>query len=333
MRFPIGLNLKLSAYLLRNRLAGRARFPLVLMLEPTHNCNLRCYGCGKVREYLKTLKEVLPLERCLAAAEECGAPVVSICGGEPTMYEPIGELVAGLLRQGRQVFCCTHGGFLPDVLHKFRPDRAFTFNVSLDGLAETHDRTHAKKGTFDLALRGLRAAKRAGFRVVTNTTIFTETGVDEVHRLFEFLEGEGVDGFLVSPAYHYEAIRRSDIFMHREEIDRKFAEIFTLRDRFRFFNTPLYLRFLTGERDLPCTPWGNVTFNPRGWKGPCYLITDGHYATFRELMACTDWDRYEAKADPRCRDCKMHSGFEASVVRLIGRNPRDVVELVRWNLS
>ena len=311
----------------------RKRFPLVLMLEPLHACNLTCTGCGRIREYEGTITERLPVEECLGAIDECGAPVVSICGGEPLMYKPIGELVAGALQRKRHVYLCTNGMFLPARLHEFRPDKRFFFNVHLDGLRETHDLAVEREGVFDEAIAGIKAAKAAGHMVCTNTTVYRETDMREVEALFEFLEPLGVDGHMLSPAYGYSAVDAKEIFLTRTEIHAKFREADRLFRRFRMNTTPVYAEFLKGNRDMPCTAWGNPTYNTRGWKGPCYLITDAHWDSFADLMNQTPWERYGRGNDERCEHCMVHCGYEASAALGVNGRLGDSLRMIRWALS
>jgi len=332
MRFPIQMTMSLSWYLLKNKLKRRERFPLVMMLEPLHLCNLACDGCGRIREYEETIQDKMPLERCLKAVDECDAPIVSVCGGEPLIYPHIVDLVNGILDRKKHVMVCTNAINLEKFLPKFRKTPYFTINVSMDGLAKTHDVTRGRKGLYELDLKSIRAAKAQGFRVVTNTTVFKETDVEEIEAMFEELSAAGVDGMLVSPGYHYEAVKE-DIFLNRHEIQKKFQQISKLAERYRLVNTPLYLEFLTGSREFDCTPWGNPTFNPQGWKGPCYLITDQHYQTFDELMTQTDWKKYEKREDDRCTNCMMHCSVEPTVVRETGKSFRDALTMIKWNLS
>lgn len=331
MKFPWTLHLDMTFYLLRNALRGRKRFPLVLMLEPTHRCNLQCAGCGRIREYRDTLNLELSLGDCLTAVEECDAPVVTITGGEPLLYGPVDELVREILRRRRHIYLCTNGVLLERSLEKFTPSPRFTFNVHLDGPREVHDQIIGTPGTFDKAVEGIRAAKKRGFRVTTNTTIYRETKTDQLELLFYLLTRERVDGLLVAPAYHYEAVE-GKIFLTKEEIMRKFREIEHLCRKYRVISTPLYLEFLRGQRHMHCTPWGNPTRNPAGWKAPCYLITDTHYPTFRELMEKTPWDRFVNGEDPRCHHCMMHCGFEPTVVIQLGRNLQDLWRMIVWNI-
>jgi len=332
MRFPIQLTASLTSYLVKNKLKGRERFPIVLMLEPLHLCNLACDGCGRIREYKETIQDSMSLEKCLGVVDESGAPVVSICGGEPLIYPHIDALVNGIVERKRNLYLCTNAINLDKHLPHFPKSPYFTINVSMDGLEKTHDVTRGRKGLYKLDLRMIRLAKEQGFRVVTNTTVYKETEMEEIESMFEELHAAGVDGFLVSPGYHYEAVQ-DDIFLNREEIHRKFKYILGLSKKFRFHNSPLYLKFLAGEREFDCTPWGNITVNPQGWKGPCYLITDQHYSSMNDLLDQTDWKRFEKREDPRCKNCMMHCSVEPTVVREMGSNWRDVAEMIRWNLS
>ncbi len=308
------------------------RFPIVLMLEPLHACNLTCTGCGRIREYESTITERIPLEECLVAVDECGAPMVSICGGEPMMYPQIGQLVAGILERGKHIYLCTNGMFIVRRLHEFTPDRRFFFNVHLDGLEKTHDICVEKTGVFREAIDGIRAAKRAGFMVCTNTTIYKETDMKEIEALYEYLEQFDVDGHQLSPAYGYSAVNDREIFMTRDDIHEKFKDVDRMFKRFRLNQTPMYLEFLKGDRDLPCTAWGNPTYNIKGWKGPCYLITDAHYKTFEALMTQTPWDNYGHGNDPRCEHCMVHCGYEPSAALGINAKLADSFKMLSWAL-
>jgi hopanoid biosynthesis associated radical SAM protein HpnH len=310
----------------------KKRFPIVLMLEPLHACNLTCTGCGRIREYESTITERIPLEECLAAVDECGAPMVSICGGEPMMYPQIGELVAGILERNKNIYLCTNGMFIVKRLHEFTPDKRFFFNVHLDGLEKTHDICVEKEGVFRDAIEGIKAAKKAGFMVCTNTTIYKETDMKEIEALFEYLEQFDVDGHQLSPAYGYSAVNDREIFMTRDDIHEKFKDVDQVFKRFRLNQTPMYLEFLKGDRDLPCTAWGNPTYNIKGWKGPCYLITDAHYKTFESLMTETPWESYGHGNDPRCEHCMVHCGYEPSAALGINAKLADSFKMLSWAL-
>jgi hopanoid biosynthesis associated radical SAM protein HpnH len=310
----------------------RRRFPLVLMLEPLHACNLTCTGCGRIREYESVMTQKLSVEECLAAVDECGAPIVSICGGEPLLYPPIGELSAKILERDKHIYLCTNGMFLRKRLGEFRPDVRFFFNVHLDGMEKTHDLAVEREGVFREAIDGIRASKEAGFKVCTNTTIYKETDMQEIEQLFEYLEQFDLDGHMLSPAYGYSAVNDREIFMTRDDIHEKFQSIDRLAKRFKLNATPVYQDFLQGKRELPCTAWGNPTYNIMGWKGPCYLITDGHYQTFEELMTRTQWENYGHGNDPRCEHCMVHCGYEPSAALGINAKPGDSLRLLTWML-
>ncbi|MBM4285589.1 MAG: adenosyl-hopene transferase HpnH [Deltaproteobacteria bacterium] len=330
MRFPLSLSLDLGRYLMSRRLKGEARFPLVLMLEPTHQCNLACAGCGRIQEYRDTLGQSLSLEECLGAVAECGAPVVTVTGGEPLLYPPVFDLVRELLARRKHIYLCTNAVLLEKSLPRLVRSPRLTLSVHVDGLAPTHDHILGRAGLFEVTLSAIRAAKRLGFRVCTNTTIYQETDIAEIKELFALLTRIGVDGILVSPAYSFAGVD-PEMFLSREEIKEKFTRLTAGGERFRYFSTPLYLSFLRGERHYRCTPWANPTRNPRGWRSPCYQILDGHYPTFARLMEETDWERFVSGRDPRCAQCMMHSGFEPSVVQ--GLSGRDLLTMVRWNLT
>jgi hopanoid biosynthesis associated radical SAM protein HpnH len=308
----------------------RKRFPLVLMLEPLHACNLTCTGCGRIREYETSITSRLTLEQCLAAVDECGAPVVSICGGEPLLYPEIAALVRGILARNKHLYLCTNALLLRKKLGEFQPDPRFFINVHLDGLEQTHDRCVERQGVFQEAIEAIRAARAAGFKVCTNTTIYRETDMREIERLFEFLEPFDLDGHMLSPAYGYSAVDDREIFLTREDVHEKFQDIGRLAKRFKLNSTPPYLSFLRGERDLPCTAWGNPTYNVMGWKGPCYLITDAHHQSFEELMTRTAWESYGHGNDPRCEHCMVHCGFEPSAALGINARPGDSLKLLTW---
>jgi hopanoid biosynthesis associated radical SAM protein HpnH len=326
-------------YMARKKLSGTPRFPLVLMLEPLHACNLTCTGCGRIREYSETIKEKLSVEECLASVDEAGAPIVSICGGEPMIYPEIGALVKGILKRRKHIYLCTNGMFIKKRLHEFRPTSHFFFNVHLDGLEETHDLAVERRGVFRAAVEGIQAAKKAGFLVCTNTTIYKETDLDEIDRLFAFLTKLGVDGFLLAPAYGYSAVHETnpqgaaEIFMTREDIRAKFRDAVQLLGKYRMMSSPVYLEFLSGKRELTCTAWGNPTRNVKGWKGPCYLITDEHHASFQHLMNDTDWNAYGYGNDPRCEHCLMHCGYEPSAALGVNSQLGDSLKMLMWQLS
>ncbi len=309
------------------------RFPIVLQLEPLHACNLTCTGCGRIREYENVITQRLTLEQCIAASDECGAPTVAICGGEPLLYPEIAELSAAILDRGRSVILCTNGMFIRKKIAQFKPHSHFFWNVHLDGLEKTHDLCVEKEGVFQQAIDGITVAKQHGFKVMTNTTVYQETDMDEIWQLFEFLEQFDVDGHTISPAYGYSSVNDREIFMTRDDIREKFRNMEKLAKRFPVLNTPGYSEFLAGKRELPCTAWGNPTYNVMGWKGPCYLITDAHYKTFEELMTRTRWENYGPGCDSRCDHCMVHVGFEPSAALGINNKLTDGFKQLTWLLS
>jgi hopanoid biosynthesis associated radical SAM protein HpnH len=332
MRFPLHIAVDNVAHQVRQSMRGNARYPFVLMLEPLYTCNLACLGCATERHTGK-LKDRLPVEACLKAVDDCGAPGVSICGGEPTLYPELGPLVEGIIARKRHIYLCTNALRLDDKLFGvIEPNRRLTINVHLDGMRETHDRVCAKEGVFDKAVEMIKAAKLRGYHVMTNTTVFKETDVREVRELCELARELGVDGMLVSPGYHYESVDKN-IFLTRRDIHRKFKEILGFARGYRLTSTPMFLEFAAGMRDYACSPWSTVTFTPRGWKGPCYLIGEKHTFDWNEFWNDTDWEYWESRQDERCQNCAMHSGFEASVVREARHRPRDLVRLAAWNLT
>ena len=334
MRFPIGMTVSLTKYIAGKRLRGVERFPLVMMLEPLHACNLTCTGCGRIREYKSTITDRLTVEQCLAAVDECGAPVVSICGGEPTIYRDLDRLVAELIARKRHVYVCTHGMFLRKRLHQFKPTPRMFFNVHLDGLEDTHDLIVERKGVFKEAVEGIKAAKAAGFLVCTNTTIYKQTNMEEIADLFGFLTTLGVDGFMVSPAYSYAAVQTKELFMTRAQVHEKFREAERLLAGFKLMTSPIYLDYLRGGREeMRCAAWANPTYNPRGWKAPCYLITDEHHDTYAHFLESTPWERYGRGRDPRCEDCMVHVGYEPAAVLGANRRMADTWKMLRWQLT
>lgn len=307
------------------------RFPLVLMLEVTHKCNLNCDGCGRIREYKASMNNMLPLQDCLNAADECTTPVVTVTGGEPLLHPDIDKIIDGLIARKRHIYMCTNGVILEQSLEKFKPKVNLNINVHLDGLSATHDAIVGQEGVFATATAAIKKAKTMGFRVCTNTTVYKNSDLGELEELFRRLQSIGVNGILVSPGFSFED-NDNDVFMNRDEIYEKFRHIYKLSKQFPIISSPLYLKFLKGERDLLCTPWGNPTRNYHGWKSPCYLLTDKHCATFNELMETTDWERYKLRKDSRCKDCMVHCGVEPTVVLESGKRFTDMVEMAAWSL-
>jgi hopanoid biosynthesis associated radical SAM protein HpnH len=307
--------LTVGTYLIAQRLKGRKQFPLVLMLEPLFRCNLACPGCGKIQHPTEILKRNLTPEECFAAVEECGAPVVSIPGGEPLLHPQIDEIVRGLVARKKFVYLCTNAILLEKSLPKFEPSPYLTFSVHLDGLREHHDKCVNREGVFDKAIQAIRAAKAKGFRVTTNTTVFEGSNPQEIQEFFDFLEGLGTDGIMISPGYSYEWAPDQENFLKREQTRTLFRQILTPwklgKKNWNFNHNPLFLDFLMGEKDYECTPWGSPSYSVLGWQKPCYLLNEGHYSTFKELLEETNWENYgRASGNPKCADCLVHCGYE-----------------------
>ena len=307
--------LTVGKYLMTQRLKGRTRFPLVLMLEPLFRCNLACPGCGKIQHPKEVLRQNLTPQQCFDAAEECGAPMVSIPGGEPLLHPQIDEIVEGLVERKKFVYLCTNGLLLEKYLDKFEPSPYLTFSVHLDGMREKHDACVNREGVFDKAVQAIRAAKAKGFRVTTNTTLFDGADAKEMQEFFDYVTELGVDGMMVSPGYSYELAPDQEHFLKREQTRSLFREIlapFKAGEKsWKFNHNPLFLDFLTGEKDYECTPWGSPSYSVFGWQKPCYLLDEGHYDTFKELLEETDWENYgRASGNPKCADCMVHCGYE-----------------------
>jgi hopanoid biosynthesis associated radical SAM protein HpnH len=375
MRFPLALSVKIAGHILKHKLRRTSKFALVLQLEPLHTCNLTCTGCGRIREYSTSLKNLVPLEKCLAVADECDAPMVSICGGEPLIYPQIEALVEGLRRQGRIVYICTNGVFMRKKLKDYlatvhrpehpadearlrqllaeqliaeadaaiirrgpedqrpviRPSKWLYWNVHVDGLEYTHDLIVEREGVFRECVAAIKLAKRLGYQVATNTTVYRETDVREIEEMFKFFSSLGCDGHTISPGYDYDAAKQDMVkrlgknpeafFLTRKMTIEKFAKIEEWGKAFTIFGTPVYQEFLAGKRELTCTAWAIPTYNVQGWKAPCYLMTDtlhsaGHYPTYQEMLTQVDWDRYGVvngvARDPRCENCMVHCGYDPS---------------------
>jgi len=332
MRFPVHIMTDTIAHQVKNAVRGNKRYPFVLMLEPLYTCNLACLGCA-IERHTGKLKDRLPLEKCLAAVDVSQAPVVSICGGEPTLYPELVDLVDGVIGRKRHIYLCTNGLLLDTAVYgRIEPHKRLMINVHLDGLRETHDYVCAKEGTFDRAVAMIKEGVRLGHHVMANTTVFKETSVEEVEDLCRFLTDLGVEGMLVSPGYHYESVDH-EIFLTKSEIHRKFRRILEISKSYRLTSTPMFLEFAAGLREYRCSPWSTVTYTPKGWKGPCYLIGKTWSESFEEFWNGTDWEYWESRQDPLCGNCLMHSGFEASVVKELPKHPGDMVRLFAWNFG
>lgn len=372
MRFPFALSAKIAGHIIKHKVRKTPKFAMVLQLEPLHTCNLTCTGCGRIREYSTSLKDMVPLEKCLAAANDCDAPMVSICGGEPLIYPKIEELVTGLLEQKRIIYICTNGVFMRKKMREYlaaiydrsnpshesyltrllaeqlitdkeaetirkadaaaqskvviRPSQWLYWNVHVDGLEFTHDLIVEREGVFKECILAIKMAKILGYQTATNTTVYKETDVQELDDMFAFLSSLNVDGHTISPGYEYDAAKKDmvkrlgkqpeDFFLTRKMTRQKFAKIQEWGEKFTIFGTPVYQEFLAGKRELTCTAWAIPTYNVKGWKAPCYLMTDGHYDGYQEMLVKVQWDKYGVvdgvARDPRCENCMVHCGYDPS---------------------
>ena len=334
MSVPVSQMWTVATYVLKQRLAGRKRYPLVLMLEPLFRCNLACAGCGKIQYPAHILKRNLPVEDCLRAVEECGAPMVSIPGGEPLMHPDIAELVRELVKRKKYVYMCTNGLLLKEKIDEFTPSKYFSFVIHLDGERDHHDFSVCREGGFDVAVEGLKEAVKRGFRVTTNTTLFDGVDPNSVRGFFDEMMDLGVEGMMLSPGYAYDKAPDQQHFLGKERTRRLFRSILSnRRTEWKFNMSPLFLEYLMGKRDYNCTPWGMPTYSLFGWQRPCYLLQDGYADTFKELMESTGWDNYGPQSgNPKCQNCMVHSGFEASAVHDTFSSVRGLMSAARATL-
>lgn len=331
MAIPISQMWTVAAYVLKQRLRGRERYPLVLMLEPLFRCNLACAGCGKIQYPHHILKQQLTPEECFRAVEECGAPIVSIPGGEPLLHPQIHEIVEGLVARKKYVYLCTNALLLKEKLPLFRPSKYLSFSVHLDGQKEHHDFSVCREGGYEIAVEAVREVVRRGFRVTTNTTLFDGADPRSVRAFFDEMMDLGVEGMMLSPGYAYEKAPNQEQWLARERTKKLFRLILSNRKKRWVFNlSPLFMEFLMGLREFTCTPWGMPTYNLFGWQRPCYVQQDGYAETFRELIEETDWSRYGPESgNPKCANCMMHSGYEATAVHHTFRSWRGFLETIR----
>jgi hopanoid biosynthesis associated radical SAM protein HpnH len=332
---PISQMWTTATYVLKQKLAGRKRYPLVLMLEPLFRCNLACAGCGKIQYPAHILKKELSPEECFRAVEECGVPTVSIPGGEPLMHSQIEKIVEGLVARKKYIYLCTNALLLKEKIGLFKPSKYLTFSVHMDGQREHHDFSVCREGGYELALEGIKEALKRGFRVTTNTTLFDGADPNSVRSFFDEMMELGVEGMMLSPGYSYDKAPDQKHFLGRARIRRMFRAILSNRKKsWRFNMSPLFPEFLMGKRDFACTPWGMPTYNIFGWQKPCYLLQDGYADTFEELMAATEWHNYGTESgNPKCANCMVHSGYEASAVDYGFGSLRGFLAMVRAQLS
>ena len=326
MPIPLRQNLKVASYLMRQRLAKKEKFPLIVELEPLFSCNLACPGCGKIQYPTEILRKRLSVEEAVGAIEESGAPMVSIAGGEPLLHPQIEQIVQELIKRKRFVYLCTNAILLKRRIERFTPSPYFSWVVHLDGLKERHDQAVDRAGVFDTAVEAIKLAKSKGFRVTTNSTFFTTDSPKTVREVLDFLNDElKVDAMMISPAYAYEKAPDQDHFLGVRQTRELFAAAFSegRRKKWRLNHTPLFLDFLEGKQDYQCTPWGIPSYSIFGWQRPCYLMGDGYTETYKELVETTDWSKYGRGNDPRCDNCMAHCGYEPSAVMATTRSLRE----------
>lgn len=317
MAIPLLQKALVGAYVLRKHLSGTRRYPLALMLEPLYRCNLACSGCGKIDYPDEILDQRLSIEECLGAVDECGAPVVSIAGGEPLLHKDMPAIVEGIVARRKFVYLCTNALLMDKKLDQYRPGPFFVWSVHLDGDEAMHDRSVCQSGVYRRAVAAIRRAKDAGFRVNINCTLFNDAVPDQVAAFFDSVKAMGVDGITISPGYAYERAPEQQHFLTRQATRQLFRDILAHGDggrRWAFSQSSLFMDFLAGNQTYRCTPWGNPARTVFGWQRPCYLLGEGYASTFRELMEDTDWDAYGTGRYEKCADCMVHSGYEASAV-------------------
>jgi hopanoid biosynthesis associated radical SAM protein HpnH len=322
MKVPFFKEMRIGAYLAKQRLMGRKRYPLVLMLEPLFRCNLACAGCGKIDYPDPILNRRLSVKECLDAVDECGAPMVAIPGGEPLIHREIGEIVKGIVARRKFVSLCTNALLLEKKLHLFEPSPYLFFSVHLDGLKEHHDKSVSLQGVFEIAVRAIKAAQGKGFAVNVNATIFDGHAPEDIAAFLDFAKELEV-GVSISPGYAYERAPDQDHFLNRRKTKELFRRVFALGKgrNWDLMHSSLFLDFLAGNREYHCTPWGMPTRNVFGWQKPCYLLGEGYATTYTELIETTDWDLYGTGKYEKCANCMAHCGYEPTAVNASFTNP------------
>ena len=329
MSRPFKLDMKVARHLLAQKAKRRKRFPLVTMLEPLEACNLACVGCGRIREYTDVLDRRMPVEECLQAVRVSDAPIVSISGGEPLLHRDIGDIARAIAGDRRYMYLCTNGLLLRERLDELALSEQLCFVVHLDGTEAIHDLVTERPGSFAEATAGIQEAIARGHRVCTNTTLFHGSDVSDLHRLFRLLTDMGVEGLMVSPGYAYEDAPDRELFMQRQESIDVFRRVLDPALGFPFYNNPLYLDFLRGERSYECAAWTTPTYTVRGWRVPCYTIADEHSDDLSAIFDAELWSRYGPGNDRRCANCMMHSAFEGASILHALTHPRALVRMAR----
>ncbi len=334
MRFPLSFNWAQSLHRLRMKVRGQTRYPTVLMLEPLYTCNLACIGCS-VERHSGKLKDRIDPATCFKAVDECDAPIVNICGGEPTLYPELKELVDGLIERRKHVIICSNALKLQEAVYEVIPPHNHLFiMIHLDGMKETHDAICARDGVFEKTIEMIRKGRELGYHIFLNATVYKRTELEEVEELCQLSDNLDVGGILISPGYEFASIREENIFLNTREIEEKFTAIIELSKRYKINATPTFLQFAAGQLELSCAPWSTVNYTPKGWKAPCYLIEgEGYFDRWDEFWNKTDWEYWESHQDERCRNCKMHSGFEHSAVIESMKTWKGKIKLFNWALG
>ena len=336
MSIPLLQQVRVGAYIVRQHLSGNKRYPLALMLEPLFRCNLACNGCGKIDYPDPILNQRLSVQECLEAVDECGAPIVSIAGGEPLLHKEMPEIVRGIMKRKKFVYLCTNALLMEKKMDDYQPSPYFVWSVHLDGDAQMHDHSVSQEGVYDKAVAAIKEAKRRGFRVNINCTLFNDAIPERVAKFFDTLKPIGVDGITVSPGYAYERAPDQQHFLNRDKTKNLFREILKRGEggkRWSFSQSSLFLDFLAGNQTYKCTPWGNPARTVFGWQKPCYLVGEGYVKTFKELMETTEWDNYGVGNYEKCADCMVHCGFEATAVMDTISNPLKALRVSRKGIK
>jgi len=329
---PTELAWKTFSYLFKQKfIHRRKRFPLVTMLEPLEACNLACEGCGRIREYAPVITQTLTLEQCLKAVEDSGAPIVSIAGGEPTMYKELPALIAELVRRKIFVYCCTNGILLERMMKQVPPSKYLSWVIHLDGMEEQHDTAVVRTGVWKTAMAAAKKALEDGYRVCSNTTLFQGSNVEDLHELFTLVTDMGFEGVMVSSGYDFVDGPTQEMFLSREESIKVFKRVLNDEaiNRIRFYNNPLYLGFLRGERDYQCTAWSNPTYTVQGWREPCYPLADKHTENVEDLFTDALWEKYGVGVNDKCANCMMHCGFESATIYSAISSPVGAASLIK----
>ncbi|MDR3416765.1 MAG: adenosyl-hopene transferase HpnH [Nevskia sp.] len=319
MGIPVIQQVKIASYILGKKLSGQAKYPLAMMLEPLFQCNLECAGCGKIDYPKEILQKRMSVEDALRAVDECGAPVVSIPGGEPLIHKELPQIVQGIIARKKFVYLCTNAILLPKHIDEYKPSPYFTWSIHLDGLEKRHDESVCMEGVFEKAVNAIKLARSRGYRVTINCTLFNKEPPQEVADFFDYAMTLGIEGITVSPGYSYQHAPRQDVFLARNESKKLFREVFKLgkerKSNWVFNQSSMFLDFIAGNQAYQCTPWSNPTYNVFGWQKPCYLLVDEGYAkTYQELIENTHWEHYGVGINPKCDNCMAHCGFEGTAV-------------------